>query len=412
MLSQQREDGESWDNSPPSLSIVAKSPDPLIVDLAPAQPVSEEDLRSWAGDQHVFVSSVMAGMSDERAAVVSAIERIGAHPVVFERFGGRDDDPERAYITEVAKSDVYVGILGERYGRPLSSGYSATHAEYLEAVRRGLRISVWVSDGEFAGHQREFIDEVRVFRTTGAYSSPNDLAVGVDRRLRQLAAEALSPWVKIGNVVFRARRVVYNGKTLRVEARIRDDRVVASVEALRPHGFWGGPSELRATWSGRTEFVAIKTVESETAPARGSRISLEAERTEAPGNRPMVFDVAVSGRSSEDLTETAVRVSLLGEPSPLGPTMGFMVRMANPFDVIEPMSLPEDAIEPIAHLLLTEELVGSGRADRITALQIGPRHRGTRPIALAWMPVKRFSNVTPTERCIFGHVIAGAGSVA
>lgn len=48
-----------------------------------------------------------------------AVERAGAQAVWFERFGGRDDDPEGAYLAEVGRCTVYVGILGERFGRPL-----------------------------------------------------------------------------------------------------------------------------------------------------------------------------------------------------------------------------------------------------------------------------------------------------
>lgn len=161
----------------------------VVVDVGAAQALSVAEVRSWAGDQRVFVSSVMAGMEAERTAVVAAIKDLGAAPVWFEGFGGRDDDPEAAYLAEVAASDIYVGILGERYGRPLSTGYSATHAEYREDVKRGLRLSVWVSDGSLSGPQRDFLDEVRVFRTTGSYSTPVDLGEKVANRLRVLAAE-------------------------------------------------------------------------------------------------------------------------------------------------------------------------------------------------------------------------------
>jgi hypothetical protein len=123
----------------------------VVLDFSSAQALSDADTRSWAADQRVFVSSVMDGMTVERGAVADAVEELGATPVLFERFGGRDDDPEAAYLSEVATSDLYVGILGERYGRPLPNGYSATHAEYREALRRGVRVSVWVSDEHLSG---------------------------------------------------------------------------------------------------------------------------------------------------------------------------------------------------------------------------------------------------------------------
>jgi hypothetical protein len=375
----------------------------LVVDTAPAQVVTDADLHDWGTDQHVFISSVMANMSEEREAAASAVDRIGATAVCFERFGGRDDDPEQAYLSEVARSDIYLGILGERYGTPLPSGYSATHAEYREAIRRGLRISVWVLDGQLAGPQRDFVDEVRVFRTTGSYKTAEDLARGTEARLRSLAAEALSPWVKVGEVIFRARSVHFDGKTFRAEARVRDDRVVAALEGLRPGGIWRGAHDVRVTWAGRSDYMTIKSVETQTAAGRGSVVTIVADTASPPAGRPAFVDMALSNRSPEDLGELAIRISLFGEPNPLG-SMGFMAKMTNPFPIIELLGVAEDAVHPIAHLLLTEDLISSGRADRITSLQVGPKRGGSRRVTVAWQPRRRYTNLVPEERLVDGEV--------
>ncbi len=71
----------------------------LLVDHAPAPPPADSEVRAWAADQHVFVSSVMGGMTAERGAAIQAIRAIGAHAVRFEEFGGMDDDPEDAYTS-------------------------------------------------------------------------------------------------------------------------------------------------------------------------------------------------------------------------------------------------------------------------------------------------------------------------
>jgi hypothetical protein len=377
----------------------------VIVDAGAAQPLSEAELRTWASEQRVFISSAMDGMTAERSSVADAIQNIGATPVWFEEFGGRDDDPERAYISEVVGSDIYIGILGPRYGRVLPSGYSPTQEEYDEAVRRGLRIGVWASQEDLHGRQRDFLDEIRVFRTTGSYGSPDALAAGVTARLGVIAAEAVSPWVKVGDVIFRARRVHHSGTELVVDARIRDDHAVASLEALRPGGFWGSNHDTRVTWSGRTENVRIRSVATETSAGRGCDVHIVAETVAVTNFRPMI-DVALSDRSPEDLTELAVRVALFGAENPLG-MMSFMISMDNPFRVIESLGLTEDAVEPVAHVLMTEELVGGGRAQRITALQVGPNNHGQRRVQLAWLPRRRYTNVTPGERRVSGAVRVG-----
>src|ERR1035437_7571574 len=75
-------------------------------------------LAAWAGDQRIFISSVMADdLAPLRAWVVSVVEGLGAEPVWFEAFGGRDDDAEVAYLSEVDSSSIYLGILSRTYGR-------------------------------------------------------------------------------------------------------------------------------------------------------------------------------------------------------------------------------------------------------------------------------------------------------
>jgi hypothetical protein len=54
------------------------------------------------------------------------------------------------------------------------------------------------------GHLSRFIDRVRFWVTTGNYASTDDLERRIVRRLHELAGEALSPWVKLRDLVFRA----------------------------------------------------------------------------------------------------------------------------------------------------------------------------------------------------------------
>jgi len=54
-------------------------------------------------------------------------------------------------------------------------------------------------------------------------------------------------------------------------------------------------------------------------------------------------------------------------------------------------------------VLLADALVGSGRAERIAALQIGPTRSG-RPLQLEWVAPRRFSNVEPERRRIEGRL--------
>jgi hypothetical protein len=117
--------------------------EPLLIDRAAAAELpSAEAVREWAREKRAFISSVMSELPEERQAVAAGIRAVGLRVVMFEEFGGRDADPEEAYLAEVEGSDIYIGILGRRYGKPLKSRYSATHAEYLHAEKHALRMAI------------------------------------------------------------------------------------------------------------------------------------------------------------------------------------------------------------------------------------------------------------------------------
>lgn len=73
--------------------------EPLIIDRAAAAEIPSTDaVRDWARTKRAFISSVMSELPEERKAAAAAVRAIGARPVLFEQFGGRDADPEDAYL--------------------------------------------------------------------------------------------------------------------------------------------------------------------------------------------------------------------------------------------------------------------------------------------------------------------------
>src|SRR5512147_433229 len=92
----------------------------LLIDRAAAAEIPSSDaVREWGRGKRAFISSVMAEFQEERQAAATAVRTVNMLPVMFEQFGGRDADPEDAYLGEVGASEIYIGILGRRYGRPL-----------------------------------------------------------------------------------------------------------------------------------------------------------------------------------------------------------------------------------------------------------------------------------------------------
>lgn len=115
----------------------------------------------------VFVSSVMSGFEPVRAAAAVAIEHLDMHPVLAQRTAAAPESPRRALLDEARCADIYLLILGHRYGEDGGRGKSPTEEEYEEAVRRGLPILVLVQDGDLKPEQTGFLERIRGAWETG-----------------------------------------------------------------------------------------------------------------------------------------------------------------------------------------------------------------------------------------------------
>lgn len=146
----------------------------------------------------VFVSSLISGMEEERAAVRRAIERLGHRAVMAEDFGARPNSPQVACLGELRRSEAVVLVLGARYGAKQASGLSATHEEYRSA--QGQKpVIIFLKDGERTPEpeQAAFVAEVSgweggLFRDS--YTEPQQLDALVTRALHRMAlANAATP---------------------------------------------------------------------------------------------------------------------------------------------------------------------------------------------------------------------------
>lgn len=358
----------------------------LLTDRAAAAARPDEQaLQDWGAEQRVFVSSVIVEYGDYRQAAVAAIETLSAEPVWFEQFGGRDSDPNEAYLAEVRSSTVYVGLLGARYGQPLADRYSATHQEFLEAERSGLRTSVWAQkDADREGPQQSFFEQVRAFEVTGGYTTPAELQAGLAKRLREIAAQDLSPWVKLGGLIFRATEIEERGAVVIVRASVRDGGVTAALRGLQ-EGF--GRRSMLLSYNDRTLLVEVRSVNAVTRAGRA--VSFEIELNASAVAQPT--RVSFNGISWTDLTRLALRVSLFGEENPLG-IMHHMASLPNPFPALRAAGVAEEALRAIARLLLNEILVVERGVQRITGFQLGREVRGQRRLRLVWQEPAPYSN--------------------
>jgi tetratricopeptide (TPR) repeat protein len=140
------------------------------------------------------------------AAVERAIAAAGHVIVDMTDFSAADKAPMRVCEEKVRGCDVYIGLLGTRYGSPVrdSPKMSYTELEFNAATDAGLDRLVFLLDvdaenigipptalidREFGGRQDAFCGRVRDSGlTTRSFASPAELQLLVERSLRDLAA--------------------------------------------------------------------------------------------------------------------------------------------------------------------------------------------------------------------------------
>lgn len=374
---------------------------PLIIDEVSASlQVTDADLRAWASGRRVFVSSLITDMPVERAAVRSAIVSVGATPVMFEDDLGAQDVPaDRAYLAGVHSSEVYIGLLGERYGVRMSDGYSATHAEFLEAERYGLRLCLFVhgeGTGEMDGGQRDLIASARNSYTTSGWTGPADLAERVTRRLRDIAAQELAPWVRVGRTVFRAAQIDHDGRTIVVAADVRSNAVHAELGRLREYRAGGLPFAAPQL----ARLVQVTSLGSRTLSAATHHETLTLTIQERHGAS---MRYSMNGMSADEIARQTLADGLFGTKT-LGETR-FLQVPVDPLEPIRGLELDDAVVRPVARLLISEHLITTEAAATVDAFTLGPERQGRRRLRVTWTPADPYIDAPDS------HPVTVEGSV-
>ena len=93
----------------------------------------------------VFISSTFDDLKPHRSKLWDSLQNYDVNIRGMERFGARKESPLKTCITECQLSDIYIGILGMRYGSiDGSSGKSYTFLEYEAANEKERDILFFV----------------------------------------------------------------------------------------------------------------------------------------------------------------------------------------------------------------------------------------------------------------------------
>ena len=175
----------------------------------------------------VFISSVQSEFSKERQLVFDFIrndELMGQYfePFIFEQIAAQDANPRQLYLDEASSSQVYLLLMGKRYGNILSDGISPTEKEYQAAGEGNAWRVAFISDLD--GQQREEAEE-RFFRKV-----QNELSYRVFSNpsvLVSLVKQSLYAYLKYKGII----------RTLSFDEQIRDDVSMADIDTTKIKDF-------------------------------------------------------------------------------------------------------------------------------------------------------------------------------
>lgn len=143
----------------------------------------------------VFLSATFEDLEAHRNRVLEVLDKLKLLKKSMEYFGARSSKPLAVCLSEVRESDIYIGILGMRYGSVARDGKSFTELEYEEALAHKKTILIYLLDegrhpvvpeyvdrGESAIRLVAFKEKLKSEHTCSYFRSPDHLAA-------QLAAD-------------------------------------------------------------------------------------------------------------------------------------------------------------------------------------------------------------------------------
>jgi ATP-dependent DNA helicase RecG len=119
----------------------------------------------------IFVSGVQKELKEERRLIKEFVHKDVLLSEYFDVFLFEDSpakskSSEAAYLEEVRKSDIYIGILGRQYGGAVKGKISPTEAEFREARTKHKEILIYIKGQHTVDKRREigmqkFIKEIK-----------------------------------------------------------------------------------------------------------------------------------------------------------------------------------------------------------------------------------------------------------
>jgi predicted HTH transcriptional regulator len=141
----------------------------------------------------LFVSGNQTELKEERFAVKEVITNnhiLNNHfnVFLFEDLPAKGEDPVSTYIDEVEKSDIYIGLIGNVYGKPNDAGLSPTELEFQTFINTNSHNERLIfikgkSDANREDKTQKFIQNIKNLATYKRFDGLDDLKSYVEDSL-------------------------------------------------------------------------------------------------------------------------------------------------------------------------------------------------------------------------------------
>jgi hypothetical protein len=135
----------------------------------------------------IFISSVSGEFDEERKALMHEIISLQELFSAMEFFNSDPSAPAEYCISEVEKSGLYLGIIGQKAGSiEETRNQTYTEIEYQAAQNKGVPCLIYISKNAFDGnklkseipdHQKSFINKLRKQHISNSFSSVTELRI-------------------------------------------------------------------------------------------------------------------------------------------------------------------------------------------------------------------------------------------
>ncbi|MHC1689824.1 MAG: Fic family protein [Bacteroidales bacterium] len=101
----------------------------------------------------VFISSPQVEFAEERKEIdlflkTDLLLKSFFEPIIFEKLPAASHSPNKVFLDEVKKSQIYIGLMGTEYGYEDANGVSPTEQEYDYAVSQQLERWIYIKEVE------------------------------------------------------------------------------------------------------------------------------------------------------------------------------------------------------------------------------------------------------------------------